>query len=313
MRRAMGVFRGYKWDMFVIAATVALLVLGVNGVPSMGQQKGQKTFSSPEQASKALYAAVRSNDETALLEIFGPQGKDLISSGDATEDAQNRANFVERYNEMNRLVREPDGTVTLYIGPHNWPCPVPLVNKGGTWYFDTEAGEKEIVFRRIGRNEMSAIHISQQLVAAQKEYFAQHSTYAQKMFSDDGKQDGLYWTATGNEPQSPIGPRVAWAFVNDPGTKEGSAAVPYRGYFFEILNSQGSNAAGGFTFVAYPADYRSSGVKSFLVGTDGVVFEKDLGKKTESTVKAMKSFTPDSSWQKVEGEPQQAASGSTNQ
>lgn len=311
MRRAMGIFSGYKWDVFVIAATVALVVFGVTGVPSMGQQKGQKTFSSPEEASKALYTAASANDEKVLQEIFGEKGRELISSGDPAEDMENRATFVKRYEQMSRLVKEPDNTVTLYIGPHNWPFPIPLVNKGSAWYFDTEIGEREIVFRRIGRNEMSAIHICQQLAAAQKDYFAQHNAYAQKMFSDQGKQDGLYWTAGDNAPQSPIGPRVAWAFVDDPGTKQGEAAVPYRGYFFELLSAQGNGAAGGFEFVAYPADYRSSGVKTFRVSADGEVYEKDLGKKTEWLAKSVKVSNPDKSWQKVEMQPQQAASEST--
>lgn len=308
MPRAMRIFTDYKWDVFVIAATVALLIFGVTGVPSMGQQKDQKTFSSPEEASQALYTAANANDEKALLDIFGPKGKDLISSGDPAEDAENRANFAKHYEEMNRLVKEPDGTVTLYIGPHNWPYPLPLVNKGNAWYFDTEAGQKEIVFRRIGRNEMSAIHICQQLVAAQKEYFAQHNAYAQKMFSDEGKQDGLYWPAADNQPQSPIGPRVAWAFASDPAAK-GAELAPYRGYFFEMLSGQGNS---GFAFVAYPAVYRSSGVKTFVVSTDGVIYEKDLGKKTQATAKSMKAFHPDNTWQKVETEEQQAASGSTS-
>jgi len=310
MRRATGILSGYKWDAFVIAATVALLVFGVTGVPSLGQQKGQNTFSSPEEASKALYTAASNNDESALQGIFGEKGRELISSGDPAEDVENRATFVKRYEQMSRLVKEPDGTVTLYIGPHNWPFPIPLANKGSAWYFDTEMGEKEIVFRRIGRNEMSAIHICQQLAAAQKDYLTQHSAYAQKMFSEEGKQDGLYWTAADNEPQSPIGPRVAWAFVDDPGTKQGAAAIPYRGYFLELLRSQGNGAAGGFEFVAYPADYRSSGVKTFVVGADGVVYEKDLGKKTESLAKSIKMSNPDKTWQKVEEEPQQAASES---
>lgn len=313
MRRAKRFFGGYPWDAFLLMTTAAILVVGFTGMPSMAQQKGQKTFTSPEEAGKALYTAASTNDEKALLEILGPKGKDIISSGDATEDAENRAEFSKRYEEMNRLVKEPDGSVTLYVGAHNWPCPLPLINKGKAWYFDTAAGEKEIVFRRIGRNEISAIHISQQLVSAQKEYFAQHNAYAQKMFSEDGKQDGLYWTVGENGPQSPIGPRVAWAFVKDPGAKQGTTAVPYRGYYFEMLNGQGNNGTGGFAFVAYPADYRACGVKTFLVGADGVVYEKDLGNKTEATVKAMKSFTPDNSWQKVEVEPQQAASDSTNQ
>jgi len=305
MLRMKKIFGGYRGDVFLLVATVAILVVGITGVPSMGQQKGQKTFSSPEEASKALYAAAGANDEKALLEVLGPKGKDIIYSGDDAEDAENRATFVKRYHEMNRLVKEPDGSVTLYIGPHNWPYPIPLANKGNAWYFDTAAGEKEIVFRRIGRNEMSAIHICQQLVAAEKDYFGQHNAYAQKIFSDAGKQNGLYWTATGNEPQSPIGPRVAWAFVSESSSQQGGEAAPYRGYYFEMLKP-----SGGFVFVAYPAEYRSSGVKTFVAGTDGNVYEKDLGKKTEAAAKSMSAFTPDKSWQRVEEEQQQATSES---
>ena len=141
---------------------------------SMAQQPGQKTFSSAEEASNALFMAAQNNDEKTMLDILGPDGKQIVSSGDETEDANSRANFVKKYQEMHRLVKEPDGTTILYIGAENWPTPIPLVNKGNLWYFDTEAGKKEILYRRIGRNEMSTIRVCQELVAAQKEYSAQH-------------------------------------------------------------------------------------------------------------------------------------------
>src|SRR5262249_3691260 len=145
------------------------------------QQPGQKTFRSPEGAYTALFNAAESNDEKALMEIFGPDGKEIVSSGDATEDAENHANFAKKYQEMHRMVKEPDGTMVLYIGAENWPTPLPLVNNGGAWYFDTEAGKMEILFRRIGRNEMSTIHSCQALVAAQKEYYStQNNEYAQQ-------------------------------------------------------------------------------------------------------------------------------------
>jgi hypothetical protein len=151
-----------------------------------------------------------------MLDILGPDGKQIVSSGDDTEDAKSRANFVQRYQEMHRLVTEPDGTTTLYIGAENWPTPIPLVNKGNaTWYFDTDAGKKEILYRRIGHNETSAIAVCQELVAAQKEYHADaHNEYAQKLFSDEGQHNGLYWKATEGEPQSPIGPLVASAMAD---------------------------------------------------------------------------------------------------
>lgn len=306
-------------------AVVALLLMSYFPARAAAQQKGQKTFASPEEASKALYTAAKNNDEKALLELFGPDGKGIISSGDEADDAQHRANFATRYEEMNRLVREPDGSVTLYVGPHNWPYPLPLKKKGDAWYFDTEAGEKEIVFRRIGRNEMSAIRICQELVAAQKEFYAQqNSQYAQKIFSDEGKKDGLYWKAAEGERPSPIGPLVAWAVADEYAKSRGAEAVPYRGYYFHVLTGQGKDSPGGakgyivdgkmtqgFAFVAYPAEYRSSGVMTFLVNEDGIIYQRDLGKKTDSIAKTMKVFDPAAGWQKAEVEQEEAAAGKT--
>ena len=306
---------------FMRMAAAAILLTGLFVSPSLAQQGGQKTFTSPAEATKALYAAAKNNDEKAMLDLLGPDGKEIISSGDEAEDAHSRAEFVKRYEEMNRLVKEPDGSVTLYIGAHNWPCPIPLVNKGNLWYFDTATGRQEILFRRIGRNEVSAIHVCRELAAAQKEYFSeQHGEYAHRIYSEEGKRDGLYWKTAENEPQSPIGPLLAQAVSDDETKARGAVPVPFRGYYFHILTRQGKNAPGGqrlylvdgkmtgFAFVAYPAVYRSSGVKTFLVSEDGVVYEKDLGKKTETLAMSMGEFNPDSSWQKAETE-QQAASG----
>jgi hypothetical protein len=297
---------------------IAMLLAMGFATAAMAQQAGQKTFSSPEEASSALVAAMQSNDEKAMLNILGGDGKQIVSSGDDAEDAQSRANFVEKYQEMHRLVKEPDGSTVLYIGAKNWPTPIPLLSKGNAWYFDTEAGKQEILFRRVGRNEMSAMMVCRELVAAQKEYSAQHSEYAQKIFSDEGQHNGLYWKGSG-EPQSPIGPLVA-AAVTESSMRDG-APTPYRGYYFHILTRQGKNGAGGaknyvvsgkmtggFAFVAYPAEYRSSGVMTFVVGEDGTVYEKDLGKKTETAAKAMKEYNSDSSWKKTV-EQQEEASG----
>src|SRR5580704_3783173 len=163
-------------------AAIAIVLALCFPARSIAQQSGQKTFSSAEGASDALVTAAQSNDEKAMLAILGPDAKHIVSSGDDTEDAQSRANFVQKYREMHRLVKEPDGMTTLYIGAENWPTPIPLVNKGSGWYFDTDAGKKEIVYRRVGRNEMSAIRVCQELVAAQKEYYSmQHNEYAQKI------------------------------------------------------------------------------------------------------------------------------------
>ena len=291
----------------------------------MAQQPGQKTFSSAEEASNALVAAARNNDEKAMLEILGPDGKRIVSSGDDTEDAESRANFVKRYEDMHRLVKEPDGTTVLYIGAHNWPAPIPLVNKGKLWYFDTEAGKKEILYRRIGRNELSAIRVCQELVAAQKDYSAQHGgEYAQKIFGDEGQHNGLYWKAADGEPQSPIGPLVASAVAKGYAKSLEGEPTPYRGYYFHILMRQGKNGLGGakdyivngkmtegFAFVAYPAEYRSSGVMTFVVNEDGVVYQKDLGKKTDALAKAMKEYNPNSTWQKAEEQQEETSAEPT--
>jgi len=303
-------------------AAAAILTAGLLAAPALAQQAGQKTFASPEEASKALYSAAKSNDEKAMLDLLGPDGKAIISSGDEAEDAQSRSEFATRYKEMSRLVKEPDGSVTLYIGAHNWPCPIPLVNKGNLWYFDTATGKQEILFRRVGRNEMSAIHVSRELAAAQKEYFSeQHGEYAHRIYSEEGKHDGLYWKTAENEPTSPIGPLLARAASDEETKTRGTEPVPFRGYYFHILTRQGKNAPGGarlyladgkmtgFAFIAYPAVYRTSGVKTFLVSEDGVVYEKDLGKKTETLAISMHEFNPDSSWQKVEMDPQAANNG----
>jgi hypothetical protein len=292
----------------------ALLLMGCLSVRSMAQQSMQNPFSSAEEASNALFVATQNNDEKAMLEILGPDAKQIVSSGDDTEDSNNRATFVKKYEEMHRLVKEPDGTFTLYIGAENWPTPIPLVNKGAVWYFDTDAAKKEILFRRIGRNEMSTIVVCRELASAQKEYYAsQHNEYAQKIFSNEGQHDGLYWKTAGGEPKSPIGPLVASAVAEGYPKDQGGPPTPFRGYFYHILTRQGKAAPGGaksyigngkmtegFAFVAYPAEYRSSGVMTFIVGADGVVYQKDLGKKTEAHAKSWKEYNPDSSWQKVE-------------
>src|ERR1700734_2965055 len=299
---------------FPALTAVAILLTLCFSSRSVAQQPGQKTFSSADDPSSALVTAAQSNDEKAMLDILGPDGKQIVSSGDETEDGQSRANFVEKYQEMHRLVKEPDGTTTLYIGAKNWPTPIPLANKGNSWYFDTEAGKIEILYRRVGRNEMSTIRVCQELVAAEKEYYAtQHREYAAKIFSDQGQHNGLFWKAADGEPQSPIGPLVAAAVAEGYTKDQGGPPTPYRGYYYHILMRQGKGGlggvknyivngrmTGGFAFVAYPAAYRSSGVMTFVVGEDGVVYQKDLGKKTDVLAKAMKEYNPSSSWKRAE-------------
>jgi hypothetical protein len=309
-------------DLLMIAA-LATLLFACFAVDSAAQQKGQKTFSSPEEASKAVVAALQNNDEKAVLEILGPGASQIVSSGDPTEDAESHANFVRKYEEMHRFLREPDGSVTLYIGAENWPTPIPLAMKGNLWFFDSEAGRREILFRRIGRNEYSAIRICQELVAAQKEYYAmQHNEYAKQIYSDEDQHNGLYWKVSDGGPQSPIGPLVASAVAEGYVKGKGSPPTPYRGYFFHFLTRQGKDAPGGaksyivegkmtegFAFVAYPAEYRSSGVMTFIVNQDGIVYQKDLGKKTEALGKSMQEYNQNSSWSKAEEAPAQTVSG----
>ena len=299
---------------FTPAAPAMILAMGLFALPSMGQEPGEKTFLSPDEASKALVTALQSNDETAMLEVLGPAGEQVISSGDETEDAESRTNFLRRYAEMHRFVKEPDGTTTLYIGVKNWPTPIPLVNKARSWYFDTPAGRQEILFRRIGRNEISTIRVCQELVAAENEYHqTEHGEYAEKVISDAGKHNGLYWQAAAGESQSPIGPLVALAFDQGYAGGDKGARVPYRGYFYRVLTRQGKHARGsaksyiahgemteGFAFVAYPAEYRTSGVMTFIVGNDGIVYQKDLGAKTSAVVEALKTYDPDATWHPVQ-------------
>src|SRR5579862_507352 len=311
------------WHNFLKLTGVAILLAGSIPIRSMAQQPGPKAFSSAEEASNALVTAAQSNDEKAMLEILGPDARQIVSSGDDTEDAEGRAMFVQKYQQMHRLVKEPDGTTCLYIGAENWPTPIPLVKKGSSWYFDAEAGKKEILYRRVGENEMSTIRICRELAAAQKEYRSmQHDAYAQKIFSDEGQHNGLYWKAGDGEKQSPIGPLVASAVAEGYAKDQKGEPTPYHGYYFRVLTRQGANGPGGaknyvengkmvkgFAFVAYPAEYRSSGVMTFIVSEDGVVYEKDLGKTTEVLAKAMQEYNPGSTWKKTMNQQVESAGG----
>jgi hypothetical protein len=284
----------------------------------LAEPPGQRTFSSPAQASRALFLAAQADDERALLQIFGPDGKEIISSGDPVEDKSSREQFVRKYQEMNRLVKEPDGTVRLYIGAENWPLPIPLVNYNDAWSFDTGAGKKEILFRRIGRNEIAVMRICQELVDAQKEHYAESldgevKQYARKFVSDEGKHNGLYWQTGRGESESPIGAHLAYAGGDAQPADSNSGAKPFYGYYFQILTGQGEHASGGaknyivdgkmtggFAFLAYPVEYAASGVMSFIVDQDGIVYQKDLGPNTNSLAKTLSLYDPDKTWERVE-------------
>jgi hypothetical protein len=283
--------------------------------PAMAQQPGQKTFPSAEEATKSFYVASKTDDEKALLDIVGPAGRDVILSGDPDEDLQSRVGFVVKYEEMHRIAKEQDGTMTLYVGAENWPLPIPLVNKNGAWYFDTDAGRQEIVFRRIGKNELTAVQACHELVDAQKNYYAKApqsgsaKQYAQRFVSDEGKHSGLYWWGANDEFASPLDPLIASAGKDDSQNSQKGDAMPFSGYYFRILTSQGTNAPGGaesyivngamtlgFAFVAYPAEYGTSGVMTLIVNQSGTIYEKDLGPATTKLAEAMTAYEPDSTW-----------------
>jgi hypothetical protein len=301
---------------FAVSVLFALS-LGCSPAPMFAQQPGQRTFASAEEAASALFAAMQVQDEQFPLSILGPAGKDVISSGDPVEDSDTRASFVVKYQEMHRFVTEPNRTVTLVIGAENWPFPIPMVKNNGSWYFDTVAGRDEILFRRIGRNELAAIDACRDLVDAQKQYFARPPAnlpqqFAQRLVSDEGGHNGLYWHGASDEFASPINPLIAYARQNLP-TDQVGEHVPFNGYFFRILTSQGPHApggarnyvangrmTGGFAFVAYPAEYRTSGVMTFIVDRSGTIYEKDLGPDTTKLAQAMTAYDPDSTWHKPE-------------
>lgn len=299
------------------AAVLVALSLGCSSAPLFAQQPGQQTFASAEDACRALFDAMQAKDDQAPLSILGPAGKDVVSSGDPEEDEDARTSFVVKYQEMHRFVTEPNGTVTLVIGAENWPFPIPLVNNRGSWFFDTAAGKDEILFRRIGRNELAAMDALLQLVEAQKEYFARPladlpKQFAQKLVSDEGRHNGLYWYGASDEFDSPISPLIAYARQNLPADQVGEH-VPFNGYMFRILASQGRHAPGGaknyivdgkmtagFAFVAYPVEYRSSGVMTFIVDESGTIYEKDLGPNTTKLAQAMRAYDPDSTWHQAQ-------------
>ena len=280
----------------------------------------QKDFKSPEEAIKTLVDAVKANDTKELSAIFGPAGKELISSGDDVADETGREHFVKAYEEMNKLVNENDKKVILHVGNGDWPLPIPIVKKGESWFFDTTAGREEILNRRIGRNELNAIQVCLAIVDAQREYVLKDRDgdklleYAQRFSSRKGGKNGLYWEAKEGEPQSPLGPLIAKAATEGySGKRPVGKRSPYHGYYYKVLKSQGKNASGGeydyivkgkmiggFALVAYPDEYGNSGVMTFIVNQDGVVYEKDLGKETEKIAAAMKKFDPDKTWKKVE-------------
>jgi hypothetical protein len=304
-------------SLVLAAATVAFLI---SVSPTFGQQGNEKTFARPGDAVLALYDAVKSDNTQELAAIFGSSVSDIIHTGDDVADKKMAQDFVRRYDEMHRAVIEPDESVTLYIGAENWPLPIPIVkNNSGAWYFDSEAGKEEILERRIGANENSSIETMQALVEAQHDFAAEirdgdkTKHYALKFLSSDGKHNGLYWKTGENDPPSPIGPQLVSAADDEGYHFQQGQAAPFRGYYYRILTKQGAAAKGGalnyivdgkltrgFAFVAFPAQYRNSGVMTFVVNQSGVVYQKDLGTQTSQIGLSMQEFNPDSTWEKAD-------------
>ena len=312
--------RAFLLSLLVVAFACAAATAQVKAPPmrsSSAAPAKQKTFATPELAAQALIKAAKSNDVPALLQLFGPEGKDLVTSADPVRDKERIEDFVAKANEKNSVTVNKT-QATLLIGNEEWPVPVPIVKRQGMWSFDTKAGHDEILFRRVGSNELDAIRICRGFVDAQKQYASSvHDNsgvhqYAQKIISTPGKQDGLFWRNADGSPGGPVSEAVARAI--EEGYSEKSR-TPYHGYYFKVLKGQGPAAPlgeldymvkdmmiGGFALVAVPAEYRVTGVKTFIVSHDGIVYEKDFGPDSLKLVKTMERYNPDRSWRATNDE-----------
>jgi hypothetical protein len=299
------------------AAALVLALSATAAPPANAAQPKQKSFSSPDEAAAALVEAARSGDKKSLLAVLGPEAPKL-GSGDPMQAKYERDRFVAAYEEKHELVKQGDARVTLVIGKNDWPLPIPLVKADEGWKFDTPAGREEIINRRIGQNELNAIQVLLAVMDAQREYAAADRDgdglleYAQKFRSSKGKRDGLYWPAKEGEPLSPLGDLLAADPRGKGYTDATGGPKPYWGYYYRILQGQGKDAPGGaydyvvkgsmiggFAVLAYPAKYGTSGVMSFMINHDGVVYEKNLGKDTAQTAGKLSKFNPGEGWKQV--------------
>jgi len=291
------------------AGLVAFVLLGAGCAGKKEQAAG---YATPEAAVAALIAALEKGDTAALAKLLGPGTEELLSSGDPVADKADLGEFLAKYKAKNSLAADGD-KMMLTVGDNEWPMPIPLVQREGKWVWDGAAGVDEIIYRRVGENELGAIDVMYGYVNAQNAYASEGrdgdppGIYALKLISDAGMHNGLYWPTAEGEPPSPAGPFVAGAAAE--GYAAGSGGTPYHGYYYRMLYAQGPNANGGareyfkdgvltegFAGIAWPADYGSSGVMTFIVNQDGVVFQKDLGEDTATVVEAIQKFDPDSSW-----------------
>ena len=296
-----------------LAAWTAAIVI----IASASVASAQQSFKTPEDAVGALVNATKSDWPKGVVTVLGRDGADIVSSGDKVADEAARQKFLAAYDAKHQVKREGDDKAVMIIGTEDFPFPIPLIRKHDAWRFDTAAGRLEILYRRIGRNELDAIQACLAYVDAQNEYAEKDrtgagvSTYAQRIVSHPGKKDGLYWPSSPGEDASPLGELVAEA--TNQGYQVGGGRIPFHGYYFKILTRQGPMAAGGavdyvvrgkmiggFALVAYPAEYGNSGVMTFVVNYAGTVFQKDLGERTSKLAKRMTSFNPDQTWKKVD-------------
>jgi hypothetical protein len=304
------------------------LVLIVRGCANQQDRpvSDAQEFGNPEKAVDALVAAVRADDVKGLCAIMGEESREILSSGDEVADRARRQRFLALFDEGHRIVvgrpgdDDDEGTRTLIVGNADWPFPIPLVRSGSQWVFDAAAGRDEIVNRRVGENELTTIQVCKAIADAQKEYALNYSDgdgsgvrqYAQKIVSDPGRRNGLYWPTAAGEPESPLGEFVAAASAEGYVRKE-TGPTPYHGYCYRLLKAQGPNAPGGevnyvvdgklalgFAVVAYPADYGNSGVMTFIMAADGVVYQSSLGEKTAEVAQQMTAFDPGQGWTIVE-------------
>jgi hypothetical protein len=307
----------YRSAHFLAGCAIILLAAAMFSGTALAAQTKQMGFLTPAAAVDALVKALGNGSEKEISGVLGPGSKALISSGDAVEDKKDREKFLLLYSEKNLLRMPSKSKFILYIGKNDWPFPIPIVKTGEFWHFDAKQGRGELLSRRIGKNELSAIQTCLAIADAEREYASiDHNgngrlEYTQKLVSTKGKTDGLYWVVNPGEKPSPLGPLAAKA--QGEGYTKTDKPAPYNGYYYRILSSQGAGARGGaysyivnghmiggFALVAYPASYGNSGVMTFIVNFDGIVYQKDLGPKTVDIALAMKSYNPDRTWKKVE-------------
>jgi hypothetical protein len=311
--------RLFVWSTVLPVIVIVLLIVAFGSDQSFAAKSRQEVFSSPAEAVRVMVGAMKEGNAKKLRAVFGKAGKELFSSGDDAADRQMREEFVKAYDDKNRIENAGRDKAILHVGNEDWSWPIPIVKTGQTWRFDTNAGRQEILARRIGENELAAIQVCLAYVDAQQEYSQEHHTagtmeYAQKFISDPGKTDGLCWEEKEVGKESPLGPLVGNACkVDYTARQQADIAQPYHGYYYKILKKQGAHAPGGaydyvvdgkmiggFALVAYPARYSLSGIMTFIVNQDGVVYQKDVGKNTEKVAEAMASFDPDQTWKRVQ-------------